>query len=173
MKTYWVHQCAPEVRDMSIEMIAAVGKNNELGKNNDLIWHFKEDMQFFKKTTLGATVIMGRKTFESLPKALPKRRNIVISKNIDFKAEGAEVVDSIEKAIELTKEDKAFIIGGASIYKAFLPYAKAIYLTEIEAICEAADTYFPSFNKSDYSREVLGESRENETDFSFVKYVKI
>ena len=70
--------------NMSIEMIAAVGKNYELGKNNELIWHFREDMQFFKKTTMGATVIMGRKTFESLPKALPNRRNIVISSNSDY-----------------------------------------------------------------------------------------
>ena len=155
---------------MSIEMIAAVGKNYELGKNNDLIWHFKEDMQFFKKTTTGSAVIMGRKTFESLPKALPNRRNIVISTNSAYKAEGAEVVGSIEEAIELAKNDNAFIIGGASIYKAFLPFAKTIYLTEIEAECPDADAYFPQFNKSDYTREVLGSSKANETEFSFVKY---
>ena len=157
---------------MSIEMIAAVGKNYELGKNNDLIWHFKEDMQFFKKTTTGSAVIMGRKTFESLPKVLPNRRNIVISSNSEYTAEGAEVVSSIEKAIELIKNDKAFIIGGASIYKAFLPYAKAIYLTEIEAECPDADAYFPQFNKDNYTREVLGTSKADETAFSFVKYTK-
>ena len=157
---------------MSIEMIAAVGKNYELGKNNDLIWHFKEDMQFFKKTTTGSAVIMGRKTFESLPKALPNRRNIVISTNSAYKAEGAEVVGSIEEALELAKNDNAFIIGGASIYKAFLPFAKTIYLTEIEAECPDADAYFPQFNKSDYTREVLGSSQANETAFSFVKYMK-
>ena len=157
---------------MNISIIAAVGKNNELGKNNDLIWHFKEDMQFFKKTTTGSTVVMGRKTFESLPKALPNRRNIVISKNKDYSAEGAEVADSIESALELTKNDNVFIIGGASIYKAFLPYAKDIYLTEIEAEYPDADTYFPTFPKSDYTREVLASSKENETSFSFIKYSK-
>ena len=157
---------------MNISIIAAVGKNNELGINNDLIWHFKEDMQFFKKTTTGSTVVMGRKTFESLPKALPNRRNIVISKNKDYSAEGAEVADSIESALELTKNDNVFIIGGASIYKAFLPYAKDIYLTEIEAEYPDADTFFPTFQKSDYTREVLASLNENETSFSFIKYSK-
>ena len=158
---------------MNISIIAAVGKNNELGKNNDLIWHFREDMQFFKKTTIGATVIMGRKTFESLPKALPNRRNIVISSDRNYNAEGAQTVCSIEEAIELTKDEKVFIIGGASIYKAFLPYANEIFLTEIEAQCEDAHTYFPEFNKSLYNREVLGASSENNSEFSFVKYTRI
>ncbi len=157
---------------MSIEMIAAVGKNLELGKNNELIWHFKEDMQFFKKTTTGSTVIMGRKTFESLPKTLPNRRNIVISSNSDYRAEGAEVVGSIEKAIQLAGEDKCFIIGGESIYKTFLPYADSIYLTEIEAVCPDADAYFPEFDKSEYSKEVLGTSSDKGITFSFVKYSK-
>ena len=158
---------------MSILMIAAVGKNNELGKMGDLIWHFREDMQFFKKTTTGATVVMGRKTFESLPKALPNRRNIVITSNEEYKADGAETACSVEEALELTKGDKVFIIGGASIYKAFLPYADEIFLTEIDAQCADADTYFPEFNKSVYKREVLGNSAENETAFSFVKYSKL
>ena len=80
---------------MSISIIAAVGKNFELGKNNDLIWHFKEDMRFFKQTTMGHTVVMGRKTFESLPKALPNRRNIVITSDENYKADGAEVITDI------------------------------------------------------------------------------
>ena len=157
---------------MNIKMIAAVGKNGELGKNNDLIWHFKEDMQFFRSTTTGSTVVMGRKTFESLPKALPKRRNVVISKNSAFKPEGAEAVSSIESALELIGDDRAFIIGGASIYKEFLPYAKELYLTEIDSACPDADTYFPPFDRSGYLREVLGESKENGICFSFVKYIK-
>ena len=157
---------------MSISMIAAVGKNNELGKNNDLIWHFKEDMQFFKSVTTGATVVMGRKTFDSLPKALPNRRNIVISGNPNYQAQGAEVVKSVEEAVDITKDEKVFIIGGASIYKAFLPCCEEIYLTEIKAECEDAETYFPEFNKNDYSREVIKTSSENGYDFSFVKYTR-
>ena len=94
---------------MSISIIAAIGKNNELGKNNDLVWHFKDDMKFFKEATTGNTVIMGRKTFESLPKALPNRRNIVISSNKDYKADGAEVYTSIKAALKACKNDEIFI----------------------------------------------------------------
>ena len=135
---------------MSISMIAAVGRNLELGKGNDLIWHFKEDMKFFKETTTGSSVIMGRKTFESLPKALPNRKNIVITNNRDYVADGGYVVNSIEKALELAG-DNAFIIGGGNIYSQFLPLADKIYLTEIEDECADADTYFPQFDKNDYT----------------------
>ena len=86
---------------MSISVIAAVGRNYELGKNNDLIWHFKEDMRFFKQTTMGHTVVMGRKTFESLPKALPNRRNIVITSDENYKADGAEVIADINYVYNL------------------------------------------------------------------------
>ena len=101
---------------MAICMIAAVGKNLELGKGNDLIWHFKDDMAFFKETTMGSSVIMGRKTFESLPKALPRRKNIVITTRKDYEAEGATVVNSIENALKEVDSDNAFIIGGGDIY---------------------------------------------------------
>ena len=158
---------------MSIEMIAAVGRNYELGKNNELIWHFKEDMQFFKNTTTGCTVIMGRKTFESLPKALPNRRNIVISSKNDYSAPGAEIASGIEQAAEMAENERAFIIGGESVYRAFLPIAKTIYLTEIDAQCSDAEAYFPSFDKSQYKREVLGTSSADGIAFSFVKYTKI
>ena len=158
---------------MNIAMIAAVGKNRELGKNNDLIWHFKEDMLFFRETTKGATVIMGRKTFESLPKALPGRRNIVITKNSAYNAENAEVTDSVEHALELAKHDNSvFIIGGASIYKAFLPFAQNIYLTEIDAVCNDADTFFPAFDKSLYQREVLNSIQIGDTVLNFILYTK-
>jgi len=139
---------------MSIAMIAAVGKNRELGKNNDLIWHFKEDMAFFKKTTTGSTVIMGRKTFLSLPRALPNRRNIVISRNSDFAPAGAETVASIEEAVKLAGNEAVLIIGGAQIYEAFLPLADTLYLTEIDDSCSNADTYFPAFDKSLYQKEL-------------------
>lgn len=155
---------------MSASMIAAIGKNSELGKDNDLIWHFKEDMAFFKKVTTGHTVIMGRKTFESLPKALPNRRNIVISSNHDYVAESAEVITSIDEAIELCKNDEIFIIGGGKIYELMLPYADKLYLTEIEDTCEDADTYFPEFNKDLYNREVLASYEVNDTKFSHVLY---
>lgn len=157
---------------MAISMIAAVGKNFELGKNNDLIWHFKEDMKFFKETTMGHPVIMGRKTFESLPKALPGRKNIVISANPEYKADGAEVVTSVEEAIKLAEAENtdAFVIGGVRIYAEFLPYADNLYLTEINAECPDADTYFPDFNKSDYIKEIINFYDVDGTEFYHVIY---
>lgn len=140
---------------MSISIIAAIGKNLELGKGNDLIWHFKDDMKFFKDATTGHTVVMGRKTFESLPHALPNRRNIVITSNGDYVADGAEVVTSIDDAIALAGDSEIFVIGGGAIYTAMLPMADKLYLTEIDASDDEAEIYFPSFNKDDYTREKL------------------
>lgn len=157
---------------MKISIIAAVGRNYELGRNNDLIWHFHKDMVFFRETTIGSTVLMGRKTFESLPKALPKRRNIVITNDKNYIAEGAEVCHSVDDALELCKNDNVFVIGGGRIYQQFIDMADSLYLTEVEAECEDADTYFPTFNKADYSREVLAEHEENGIRFSHVLYKK-
>lgn len=157
---------------MKISIIAAVGRNYELGRNNDLIWHFHKDMVFFRETTTGSTVLMGRKTFESLPKALPKRRNIVITSDKNYIAEGAEVCHSIDAALELCKNDNVFVIGGGKIYQQFIDMADSLYLTEIEDECTDADTYFPKFNKADYSREVLAEHEENGIRFSHVLYKK-
>ncbi|MBQ5995117.1 MAG: dihydrofolate reductase [Clostridia bacterium] len=158
---------------MSVSIIAAVGKNLELGKGNDLIWRFKEDMKFFKETTTGSTVIMGRKTFESLPRALPNRRNIVVSKNKSFKAEGAEVVCGVKEALELAGDDNIFVIGGAKIYEQFLSIADKLYLTEIDAECSDADVYFPEFDKSKYSKDIIKEYRIDGIDFAHVLYTKL
>lgn len=157
---------------MAISIIAAVGKNLELGKGNDLIWHFREDMKFFKKMTTSNTVIMGRKTFESLPKALPNRRNIVISSNDSYDAPGCEVVTSVEDALKLAGEDNIFIIGGGRIYEQLLPLADNLYLTEIDAECKDADTYFPAFNKADYSRKVISAYDVDGTHFEHILYSK-
>ena len=155
---------------MAISIIAAVGKNLELGKNNDLIWHFKDDMKFFKEMTTGHPVIMGRKTFESLPKALPNRRNIVITKNTDFVAQNAETVSSLEEAMSLCENEEAFIIGGGQIYKEFLPYADRLYLTEIEDECSDADTFFPCIEKTKYKRSVLKVNEADGIKFSHILY---
>lgn len=153
---------------MNISMIAAVGRNLELGKANDLIWHFKEDMRFFKQTTIGNTVIMGRKTFESLPKPLADRQNIVITNNKNYTAEGADVVFSLDDALEKCKNENVFIIGGGKIYGEFLPRASKLYLTEINDTCADADTYFPSFDKALYNREIIASYEK----FDHVLYTK-
>lgn len=157
---------------MSVSMIAAVGKNLELGKNNNLIWHFKEDMKFFKDTTMGHTVVMGRKTFESLPKALPGRENIVISSNAEYQAQGATVVTSVEEALQIADNEEIFVIGGGKIYAEFLPYADKLYLTEIYAECADADTYFPKFNKSDYIKEIINYYDIDGVEFYHIVYKK-
>ena len=157
---------------MSISIIAAIGKNNELGKNNDLVWHFKDDMKFFKETTTGSTVIMGRKTFESLPKALPNRRNIVITTNKNYEADGAEVYTSINSALKACENDEIFIIGGGRVYKEFLEIADKLYLTEIDAECADADTFFPEFDKTLYTRKKMTDFEVDGVHFSHILYTK-
>lgn len=158
---------------MIISLIAAAGKNNEIGRNNDLIFHFHNDMKFFRETTTGGTVVMGRKTFESLPKVLPKRRNIVISSNKSLEIEGAEVASGIDETLKLCENDEnVFIIGGGRIYGEFLKYADKIYLTEIDAECLDADTFFPEFDKSEWKKEVLAEHNEDGIDYKHVLYTK-
>lgn len=155
---------------MKISMIAAAGKNMELGRNNALIWRLPDDLKFFKKTTLGKCIIMGRKTFESLPKALPGRKNIVISSNKNYEAPGAVTVPSPEEALIEAEGDEVFIIGGESVYKAFLPSADNIYLTEVDASCSDADAFFPDFDKGKYTSVQLGENENNGIKFAHILY---
>jgi len=154
-----------------VKMIAAVGKNLELGKNNSLMWSISEDMKFFRATTAGSTVVMGRLTYESIGRPLPKRRNIIISRNPDYRPEGVERASSLEEALEMCEHD-CFIIGGAAIYKLGLEYADEIFLTEIDRSYPDADVYFPEFDKAVWNREVIKESEENGLSFSFVKYTE-
>ncbi len=158
---------------MEISIIAAVGKNNEIGKGGDLIWHFRADMKFFKETTMGASVIMGRKTFESLPKALSGRQNIVLTHSESFMATGAQIAHSVEEALAICSEKNVFIIGGEGVYQAFLPRAKKIYLTEIDASCEEADAFFPQFDGSLYKKSVIASYTENNIGFKHVLYEKL
>ena len=157
----------------NISIIACVGKNLELGKNNHLIWHLPNDLKYFKKVTSGKTVVMGRKTFDSLPGVLPKRRNIVLqTKNKKIQGD-VEIFNNIPSVLEETKnEDEVFIIGGASIYKQFLDYADKLYLTEVEEECKDADVYFPEFDKNLYEKEIIGNNCDNYIKYNFVLYKK-
>ncbi len=152
---------------MKLSAIAAIGRNGELGKDNNLIWHLKGDMNFFKATTLGHTIIMGRKTFESLPKLLPGRKHIVLSSgNIDIPE--VEVYHDIAIFLQnyQNSDEKIFNIGGASIYKALLDYTEKIYLTEIDASAQA-DVYFPKFNKDDYYATILDNTQDQDTGIKY------
>jgi dihydrofolate reductase len=161
-------------KNMNLYEIAAIGRNLELGKNGDMPWgrSLKEDLQFFKKTTLHAPVVMGRKTFESLGRALPQRENIVISRS-GFQAENIKTYPSVESFLEEWKDydGDVFVIGGGSIYKQFLRYCDGLYLSEIDAAFDA-DTYFPAFEKSEYEREVLYPVQEAGYDYEHVLYSK-
>ena len=139
--------------------------------NNDLIWKFKEDMKFFRETTMGHPIVMGRKTFESLPKVLPGRKNIVISTSEIVNKE-IEIFKSIKDFLIQYKKynDDIFIIGGATIYKSFIDLATKLYLTEIDDIEENADVYFPNFNKNEWDKEIISEKEENNIRFNHVLY---
>ena len=155
----------------NISIIACVGKNLELGKNNDLIWHLPNDLKYFKKVTSGKTVIMGRRTFDSLPGILPKRRNIVLELPNEGKIDGVEIFNDIPSVLDAVKdEDEAFIIGGASIYKQFLEYASKLYLTEVDEKCKDAAVYFPKFDKRKYKKIVVGNDCDNGISYNFVIY---
>ena len=154
---------------MKINMIAAVGKNLELGKDNKLIWHLKEDLKYFKEMTTDKTVVMGENTFYSIGKALPNRKNIVLS--FDKKdIPGVIVINDYKKVFDI--EEEIFIIGGASIYKLFLPFADTLYLTEIDKEEEKADCYFPNFDKNKYKKEIIKTSEDKGIKYSFVCYKK-
>ena len=152
-----------------ISMISSVGRNNELGKNNDLIWHFKEDMKYFKNTTMNHKVVMGYNTYKSLPGNLPGREIIVVtSKEID----DVETVNGIEPIVEKYAgcDEEIFICGGASIYRQFLPYANRLYLTEIDSEDKNADTFFPEFNRKEWERTLLSEYQRDDIAFKMYLY---
>ncbi|NLN41191.1 MAG: type 3 dihydrofolate reductase [Clostridiales bacterium] len=129
-----------------ISIIVAMDRNRVIGKNNRMPWKLPADLAYFRKVTLGHTVVMGRKTFESIGKPLEGRKNIILTRNEEYAKEGCLVVHSLEEALKMIQDEKeCFIIGGAKIYSAFLPYAQKLYITYIDHEFEG-DTYFPEIN---------------------------
>lgn len=159
----------------NIALIAAVDSNWGIGKDNDMLFYISKDLRRFKQITLGSPVVMGRKTFESLPNgALPKRRNIVITRQKDLMIEGAEIVNSMEDALALLKDEKqAFVIGGGTIYNAFLPLVDRVYLTHIESEKDA-DVFFPSLDPKIWKEEkiVTFRAENNIPAFKFIDYIR-
>lgn len=143
-------------------IIVAIDNRGAIGRGGDLLYRIPEDLKRFKSLTVGNTVVMGRKTFESLPKgALPQRRNIVITRSDDFQAPGAERAASVEEALAMAAEGpgETFIIGGAEIYRQTLPLAQCIYLTLVDASTDDADTFFPSIDPEQWQTEEVSDSR--------------
>lgn len=153
-----------------ISMIAAVGQNREIGRGGDLVFHLKKDMAFFKQTTMGHTVLMGRKTWESLPKKLPNRVNLVATRRTDVKGADGVVTDLAE--FQEKPGEEVFVIGGEEIYWQMLPRANALYLTEIQATAEGADRFFPEFAPEDWERTVLKQDEEDGVKFEIVRYAR-
>ena len=158
---------------MTISIIAAVSENNVIGANNKLIWHISEDLKRFKKLTLNKVVVMGRKTYESLPiKPLPDRRTIVISTQTDLDLKNVMIVNSPQKALELCKsENEIFICGGEAIYKEFIDLADKMYITKVHAKFEG-DVFFPKFNEKKWRIFKTENSQENDLKYSFIEYLR-
>ena len=164
---------------MKLSMIVAVAENGVIGRNNALPWYLPNDLKYFKQTTKGKPVIMGRKTYESIGKPLPGRTNIVITRQADYQPEGVKVVNSVEAARELAEsvclidgQEEAMIMGGAEIYTLALPHTDRLYLTEVHADVEG-DAFFPEYDKSlwqEVAREDFAAEGPNPYNYSFVVY---
>ena len=160
----------------NVTMIAAIGKNNELGKNGDLIWKFKEDLNFFKEQTMGKPMVMGYNTFYSLRggKPLPGRQHIVLtSRDIEPNPQ-ITIIRSVDELLKYIEEynDEVMIIGGASIYKQMIEYSNKLILTEVDAEAKDADVYFPKFNKKEWDSKLLSEQVEDNIKFKHLVYTR-
>lgn len=156
-------------------LMVAAASNGVIGRNNELPWHLPKDLQYFKQTTMGKPVVMGRKTFESIGRPLPGRTNIVVTRQTDYQADGIEVVNSLEEGLELAQRhaaekhvDEIMVIGGAELYKQSLPTIERVYLTKVHAEVEG-DAFFPELSSKWHcvSEEKHGACEKNPYDYSF------
>lgn len=160
---------------MKLSLICAMAQNRVIGRNNSLPWHLSEDLKYFKRTTMGCPIIMGRKTWESIGRPLPGRANIVVTTRTDYEAEGAKVVNSLPQALELAESislidgaEEAFVIGGAELYRLAIDLADRFHLTRVHAEVEG-DTYLDAFKEADWrelSREDFPSSETNPYNYS-------
>lgn len=160
-----------------ISIIAAIGKNNELGKKNTLLWEMPADMKHFRETTKGHTVIMGERTFISIGRPLPNRRNIVLTQDDSFKAEGIEISKSLDDVLSpfQDSEEEVFVIGGGQIYKQSMDRAKRLYITHVNMEDSEADTFFPEIIPivwNEVKHEEHKKDEENPFDYTFSVYEK-
>lgn len=162
---------------MQLSLICALTTNGAIGNKGGLLYYLPADLKHFKNLTTGHTIVMGRKTFESLPKgALPNRRNVVITRQIDYAAPGIEVFHSLDDALQACQGDEeVYVIGGESVYEAALPQADRLCLTHIDAVPDEADTFFPTYNKEEWeeeTREHHEPDEKNKLAYDFVNYIR-
>lgn len=159
-------------------LIVAVADNGAIGKDNALLWHIREDLKFFKASTMGCPVIMGRRTFESIGRALPGRLNIVVSRTMSEPPAGVAVVSSLEEAYRLAEEsgaERCFLMGGGQLYAAGLDCTETLYITKVKVEIPDADTFFPEVDYSQWTVESESEVKtdpETGYEFQFVIYKK-
>lgn len=163
---------------MKISLIAAVSENGVIGDGEKLLWHIPEDFKYFKATTMGKPIIMGRRTYDSIGRPLPGRLNIVITRNLGWKAEGVTIAPSIEDALKISQNQsvsETFVIGGGQIYEAALPFATSIYLTIIHKVYDG-DVRFPSLDTRVWQETARKKGTECDKlglDYDFVVYEKV
>jgi len=168
-------------RDIPVALIAAVARNGAIGRDNGLPWRISGDLQFFRRTTLGKPVLMGRRTFESIGRPLPGRDNIVITRNPDWRADGVTCVPSLDDALAAAADsaladgaDEVMVIGGGQVYRQALPLAARLYLTEVDAEVEG-DAFFPALGQEwrETSRECYPASDKDEYNYCIVQYDRL
>lgn len=161
---------------MNISIIVAVSENGVIGKDNQLLWHLSSDLKRFKALTTGHTIVMGRNTFLSIGKALPNRRNVVLSRSMKSgEVENVEVFDSLDAFVHaLPMDEEVFVIGGGQIYRQFLPFASKVYLTRVHVTIDG-DTTFPELPVSEWQEiamEKMSSDEKNEYDYDFIDYCR-
>lgn len=157
-----------------ISFVVAMDENRAIGKDNDLPWYLPNDLKYFKKTTMGKPIVMGRKTYESIGKPLPGRENIVVTRDQSYEAEGTTILHSVDEILQINAEEIC-VIGGSEIFKQFLPVADRLYITEIHHTFDA-DTYFPELKDNEWkevSRTTGIVDEKNKYPHDFVVYEKI
>ena len=162
------------MNDKQVSIIVAAAENGIIGKDGDMPWRLSADLKNFKRITMGSTIIMGRKTWDSIQRLLPGRSTVIITRRTDFKVEGAIVVGSIEAALSATEDESPFVVGGAEIYRLAMPFVSRIYLTRIHAEIEG-DTVMPEIDFSTWNRLESVSHRadeKNSHDYSFEIYEK-
>ncbi|MFA8439526.1 dihydrofolate reductase [Pueribacillus sp. YX66] len=160
-----------------ISFLVAMDRNRVIGKDNDLPWKLPADLAYFKKLTTGHTVVMGRKTYESIGRPLPNRQNVILTRDKQYTAENCVVIHSVEEALELMnkKEDKYFIIGGSDLFEQFLPYVDRMYITFIDETFEG-DTFFPEVDMSNWKLVLKQKGKKDEKnryEHSFLVYDRL
>lgn len=161
---------------MRVSLIAAISRERAIGADNKMLWHLPKELAHFKRTTLNKTVLMGRKTYESLGKPLPNRRNVILTRQTGLQIEGCDIVHSVEEALQKYGDGELMITGGGEVYQLFMPIADRLYLTEVDVNIANADAFFPEFDENQFqliSSEKVEKDEKNKYSFTIHTYDRV